>query len=196
MTTTPTTPSSQMSIENEHSGIVSLLPTLRAIARRHHWRNPQLVSDADDLLHDSIVSILTERPNYPHGLGLLVRIAHLRMSDRAGAERTYDRYVSLMPTFTDDDGEEVDYAEFIPSDELGPEAALIERQTQAELQADLANALQTLTPVQRRIVGWLINGVPKSEIAARLNVSRPRISKHLEHLRANPQLQRLFACVS
>lgn len=171
---------SEMSIQKRHSTeqmgerLMRLFPRLQRAAQSLGNTTSRTL-DAGDLAQ-SMAVVLLEHP-YLNVDGYCIRFAKHRAVDRLRADTTYRRYVDPMPILLGEDDEVLDFDEFLPAPGQDPEAALIAKQEREAV-------MDRLNPAQRRVVTMLAAGYSKAEIAESLGVSRPRISQHLEAIRA------------
>lgn len=171
-----------MSIEKRHlqkaepmsDRVVRLYPRLIRAARGLQNSTSRTL-DADDLTQGMVITLLEHE--YLDVDGYCVKFSKKRAISRLRSDTTYRTYVAPMPTMLGEDDEVLDYDEFLPSPSENPEDALIAKERRAEL-------LARLSQVQRRVIDLLAAGYSKSEIADMLGVSRPRVSQHIETLRA------------
>lgn len=99
----------------------------------------------------------------------------------AERDRNYSKYVSSEPHVLDPDGEELVswFDEYLPSPCPTPEDAILH----AERLADIERAIDSLRPVQRRIVRLLAAGFEPSAIAGKLGLSRSNVSHYIRRIR-------------
>lgn len=154
--------------------VVRLYPRLASAARRLNNTTSRVV-DNDDLTQAMAVALLEH--TYLNVDGYCVRFAKHRAVDRLRADSTYRRYVCPMPQVLGEDGDMLNFDDFMPARGRSPEEELIAREEREEL-------LRRLTPSQNRVLALLAGGYTKSEIAEKLGVSRPRISQHAARIQA------------
>jgi RNA polymerase sigma factor (sigma-70 family) len=175
------------SVQNLHAAIARITPQLKRSAAFRFFQTWSVTPDsADDFYQEAVTALLStyaEPDETLKGDGLFVHVGNRRMQDHTRRERTYARYVTAMPVVVDEDGEEADYHEFMPSDTLNPEEALIESETRAELAGQIAEVAARLTPVQLAVLRYMASDLKDSEIAKLLGVTRPRISQLKQVLR-------------
>jgi len=169
-----------MSIKNRqllNSRLDRILPKLGRTAKHQAWAAYGDL-EPEDVLQNMALAILEFGEHKHLGDGYYINRARWSARDHARHARIYRRYCTHMPLAIEDDGEAVDYAEFLPDPDTDadPEARLLAAERLAAMRA-------RLTPPQRRILDRLLAGYRKSEIAAELGVSRTRISNLLTEMR-------------
>ena len=193
-TTHSTLPAAKMSTDNRHSvearhpsspilhpsqdRLDRLMPNLRRCAARlAQTANGDLAPD--DVLQTMALVILEYGDHPGLGDGYYFNRARWYSLNLAEAARTYRGHYPLMPLAIEDDGEAVDYSEFVadPDPAANPEASLLAAERLAEIRA-------RLKPSQRLLLDRLLDGYHKSEIADELGVSRTRVSNLLTEMRA------------
>ncbi len=180
-TASPAPSSPKMSIQNRHlsaARLDRLLPNLRRCAARlAQTANGDLAPD--DVLQTMALVILEygDRPGL--GDGYYFNRARWYSLNLTEAARTYRGHYPLMPLAIEDDGEAVDYSEFVadPDPSANPEESLLAAERLAEIRA-------RLKPAQLILFNRLLDGYHKSEIADELGVSRTRVSNLLTEMRA------------
>jgi RNA polymerase sigma factor (sigma-70 family) len=158
------------------SRIESLEKTLKSIAVS------QAQSDeAEDIYSSMIEAIVTKAEETPEFINqkdaYIISFATWEAKHVAEKSRIYLRYVDEEGIITSDDGDEISTLDLIPSNNhQSVEDEIIERETLDEL----AKIIATMNTENQTVIKMLMVGCSKTEIAAKLGISKPAISQRIK----------------
>ena len=165
---------------------------LHAFVRQQAGRLLRFES-VDDLVQGVLVRALSRRHTYQHTdedgfLGWMFTVARSHLADRHVHWSALKRKSGRLLRITADPGGTRDpYAVAQPAGSAPGPATFAERREQLLL---AVQALSTLLPRDRRLMGWFADGLPIQEQATRLEISYAAAQR--AHLRALERFRKAF----